>query len=505
MSIPVIPRTSYIRTEDIPPDPLFGGMRIVRCQTDEAALENYRAGTYEFQTEQAKRHVIHGAVLGLKGSPGGYRVTAMTHPSLRQFTDIVRYDPSDPPLEDYEAIGMNEAHQQTQQDFKGAKKENLADFKQYLIEAILTERTAYLPPVSGWQSSAAFGDTIFVAFDEQNERALYGTLYLPKKPVMQSDGQTQTAALFQAARTGLAIKKDVLDSFGVTLEIELNVTPDQAGQSFADRNGRGSKKNKNLVAQLDISSALAQLRRRALTGTIFEHRLADGRSGGTSETATGSIMDLSTLEQILLNVMTRGNRKPEHIKHYHVEHFAPYCREFLLLLQDMFGDQWPQETPKDREPFRRIYIHGWPFAMKGLALAYHDCNRDKIGPLAGAIGSPKDEHATPEEAEKAFLDRVALIEAEPARIPFDDFKERLREIDWHRYRQHWIKLLGHKVDKDGNTKVREIKDPSAPGGKRTIVEGQAQNTAGTINIVVNKILSDSWKDLCSDVNAQPQG
>jgi uncharacterized protein YfeS len=503
MTFPVIPRTDYIRTEDIPADPLFEGMRIVRCQTDDEARENYRASRYEFQMEQAKRHVIHGVVLGLKGSPGGYRVTAMTHPSLREFTDIVRYDPSDPPLEDYEAIDMAEAHNQTQQDFKGAKKENLADFKQYLIEAILAERTAYLPPVSGWQSHAAFGDTIFVAFDEQNERALYGTLYLPKKPVMQSDGQTQTAALFQASRTGLAIRKEVLDTFGVTLEIELNVASDQAGQSFADRNGRGSKKNKNLVAQLDISSSLAQLRRRSLAGTIFESRLADGRSGGATETATRYIMDLSTMEQVLLGVMTRGNRKPEHIKHYHVDHFAPYCREFLLLLQDSFGEQWPQETPKDREPFRRIYVHGWAFALKALALAYYECNRDKLGPLAGAIGNPKDEHATPEEAEQAYLDRVAHIDPEPPRISPDEFKERLQAIDWHRYREHWVSLLGHKVDKDGRTKTREIKDPSAPGGKRLIVESQAQNTAGTINIVVNKILSDGWEDLCSDIDAKP--
>ena len=149
------------------------------------------------------------------------------------------------------------------------------------------------------------------------------------------------------------------------------------------------------------------------------------------------------------------------------------------------------------------FIHGWAFALKALAVAYHDCNRDKLGPLASAIGNPKDEHATPEEAEEAYLKRAASIEGEPPRIPYDEFKERIRAIDWHRYRQHWISLLGHRVDKDGKTKVREIKDPSAPGGKKTIVEGQAQNTAGTINIVVNKILSDSWEDLCSDIDAKP--
>ena len=435
MSYPVIPRTTYIPTVSVPQDPLFGGLRIVRCQTDDEAREHYAASRYEFQAEHAKRHVIHGVVLGVKGDRNRYRITAMTHPTLRQFTDIVRYDPSDPPLEDYEAMDMNEAHQQTQQDFKGAKKENLANFKQYLLEAILGERIAYLPTVSGWQSSTAFGDTIFVAFDEQNDKALYGTLYLPKKPVMQSDGQTQTAALFQAAKTGLAIKEKALDSFGLTLEIELNVKRDEAGQSFADRNGRGSKKNKNLVAQLDNSSAVAQVRRQALAGTIFERRLADGRSGGATETATASIVDLSTMEQMLLNVMSRGTKKPEHIKHYHVRHFLPFCREFLVLLQDTFGPEWPQDTPKDSEPFRRIYVHGWAFALKALALAYYDSKRDKLGPLAGAIAvNPKDEHATAAEAEDAYKARVAGIEPEAAKISYDELKDRIRSIDWHRYR-----------------------------------------------------------------------
>jgi uncharacterized protein YfeS len=503
MTNPMIPRTTYIQTTDIQQDSLFGDLRIVRCQTDDQAREYYAANRYEFQAEQAKRHVIHGVVLALKGDPGRYRITAMTHPTLRQFTDIVKYDPSDPPLEDYEAMDMNDAHHQTQQDFKGAKKENLANFRQYLLEAISQQRTAYLPPVSGWQSSTAFADTIFVAFDEQNDKALYGTLYLPKKPVMQSDGQTQTAALFQAARTGLAIKENALDRFGVTLEIELNVTRDQAGQSFADRNGRGSKKNKNLVAQLDSSSALAQLRRQALAGTIFEHRLADGRSGGATETATASIVDLSTMEQMLLNVMTRGTRKPEQIKHYHVRHFLPYCREFVVLLQDTFGSQWLQDTPRDREPFRRIYVHGWAFALKALALAYHDSKRDKLGPLATAIANTKDEHATAAEAEEAYKARVTQVAPESPKIPYDDLKDRIRSIDWHRYRGHWVEITGHKLDNTGRKKTRIIKDPTSPEGKKLIVEGKAENTPAAINNVVNKILSDGWKDLCSDVDAKP--
>ncbi len=82
-------------------------------------------------------------------------------------------------------------------------------------------------------------------------------------------------------------------------------------------------------------------------------------------------------------------------------------------------------------------------------------------------------------------------------------KNRIRSIDWHRYRQHWIAITGHKVDSQGKKKTRLIKDPESPDGKKLIVEGKAENTAATINSVVNMILSDNWKDLCSDIDAKP--
>ncbi|MBQ1065244.1 hypothetical protein [Micromonospora sp. D75] len=493
-TLPTFPQTKLLADDAIPEDKDFGGLRIVRYQTDPKAQVAVAQNQYEFQHELGKRHMIHGVVLALKGAKPNYRITATMHPTLRQFTEIVKYDPSAPPIEDWEAQGMLKAHEQTQQDFKGAKKENLANFKQYNVEAIREERVAYLPTISGWQSAAAFPETIFVALDESNPMALYGILYLPKKPVMQSDGQTQTAALFQAAQTGLAIKAGALDTFGTTLEIELNVTPERAAQSFADRNGRGSKKNKNLVATLDSSSAMARLRNQAVAGTVFEDRLADGRTGGASETATRNIADLSTMDQILLNVISRGSRKEEQIKLYHIKHFLPFCREFLELLDSEFGDKWVDPTPKGSEPYRLIYIHGWAFALKALAIAYHDCRRDLIAPLAAAIGtSAGDEHRTAEEAEELFLAKASGNDAPEPVISFEEFAQRIHTIDWLRYRKHWISLTGYKIDRNGKKKTREIKDGA--GGKKLIVDGRAQNTAAHIGTVVNKILSNKWTDL----------
>ncbi|MFG2343994.1 hypothetical protein [Streptomyces phaeochromogenes] len=501
MNFPVIPTSTLIPDSAIPGDEKFG-LKIVRFQSDKKAQEEFLGSRYEFQHEIGRRHKVPGVVLALKGAPPNYRITATIHPTLREFVEIVKYNPANPPGDNYDAIGMATAHEQTQSDFKGAKKENLAHFRNYNIEAISGERTAYLPTVSGWQSSAVFDQTIFVAYDETNEMSLYGILYLPKAPVMQSDGQTQTAALFQAAETGLAIKAGALDHFGTTLEIELNVDEIKAGQSFADRNGRGSKKNKNLVSRLDNSSALAIIRERSVKGTIFEGRLADGRTGGASETATKHIVDLSTMDQMLLNVICKGNKKPEQIKHHHVERFVPYCHEFLLLLQETCGPQWPDPTPKNHEPYRRLYIHGWAFAQKALALAYHEAMRHKIEPLGAGLGLATD-HSTPNEQIEADRELVEAAKADapsPA-LPLEELKDRLNKIDWVRYRKHWIAVTGHKIDKEGNKKTREIKD-GTEGGRKLILEGQAQNTAATIGFVLNKILSSTWTDLCSNVDAK---
>jgi hypothetical protein len=217
--------------------------------------------------------------------------------------------------------------------------------------------------VTGWQSRKVFDKTVFVAFDESDPNAMYGQLYLPKAPVMQADGQTQTAAIFQASKSVDALEAGALDTMYVSLEIELGVNELEAGQSFADRNGRGSKKNKNLVISLDTSSALSVLRLQAIENTIFERRVGNGRNKQTTETATGYIVDLSTMEQMLLNVVSRGRHKPEHFKHHYVSQFLPYCHEFLKLLESSFAADWPEQTPDDRDPYRH-----W-IALTGYAQA----------------------------------------------------------------------------------------------------------------------------------------
>jgi hypothetical protein len=316
---------------------------------------------------------------------------------------------------------------------------------------------------------------------------------------MQSDGQTQTSALFATAATGAAIKFGGLDQFTVTLEIELNVDKRDAAQSFADRNGRGSMKNKNLVARYDTASALARLREDAIVGTVFEHRLADGRTTGATETATTNIVDLSTMEQMLLSTVAGGRFKPEHIKQYQVDILLPYAHDFLTMLDQQFSAEWREETPKNSEPFRRLYVHGWAYALKALALAYYDCRKDELGPIGDAIAAGlKDEHNSPDESKAAFIklvDDAKGTHPAPA-VDQAELVKRLSAIDWKRYRQHWIAITGAKFDKaSGLPKKRTLKTGD------TVVEAKNENTPAVIAAVKNKILSDSWKDLTADANA----
>ncbi|MDM1328908.1 hypothetical protein [Acinetobacter indicus] len=178
--------------------------------------------------------------------PQHKRIVVTAHPNLGAFIELVKYDPSNPAPINYKAIGMQEMHKQTQSDFKGQKAANRLNFIEYLQEGERSERTLYLPTISGWQSSKFFDKTVFVSFDDHDPNVLYGQIFLPTAPIMQADGQTQTAALFRLAdsKEGEDTNLNVHENLVVTLEIELNVNVEKAVQSFADRNGRGSKKIK---------------------------------------------------------------------------------------------------------------------------------------------------------------------------------------------------------------------------------------------------------------------
>jgi DNA-sulfur modification-associated len=495
---PTFPQSQVILTDMIPPDPKFRGLRIVHYQSKEEDAGHYLSNHYQFQHQPAD-YTMLPAVLCRKGFWGSdkFRVVSIVHPHLKLFTSIVQYNPAEPPDDNYEAQGMQQAHQRTQSDFKGQKKANTLDFKNYILEGIQGNRTLYLPTITGWQSNKVLDRTVFVAMDESDPNAMYGHLYLPKKPVMQADGQTQTAALFAIAASVDAHKAGALDELQITLEIEFGLSEREAGQSFADRNGRGSKKNRNLVISLDTSSALSELRVEAAHGTVFADRLADGRTTGTTETATAHIVDLSTMEQMLLNAISGGSKKSEHIKHHHVAAFLPYCQEFLTMLDELFARYWPENTPPRQDPFRKLYVHGWPFCLKALALAYYESRINELGPLNAAVGTEVNDHDASKKIDEKFNNQVEKIKAnwtEEPRVSFAELKERLYKIDWLRYRKHWIELTGYPL-KNGKKKTFKLKSTG-----ELKVMAYAQNTPGIIGTVRNKILSDTWQDLCQNID-----
>jgi len=490
-----IPQTKsqIVMNEQIPGDEGYQGLKIIRAQTNPTAAEIFNANRYEFQHQHGV-YTVQRATLCKKGitdvaDTEKQRIVVLLHPTLQTFTEIVRYDPSNPPKENYHALEMSQAHVLTQSDFKGQKSANKEMFKNYILEGVYGTRPLFLPVISGWQSKSVFDKTIFVAFDEEENDAMYGLLYLPKSPVMQSDGQTQTAALFAVADSKDASAKNALQRLRLTLEIELNVNERKAGQSFADRNGRGSKKNRNLVIGLNTAEPISDLRIRAAQETIFEKRIADGRSTGTTETATRNIVDLSTMEQMLLAALTNNRYKPEQLKHFHIDRLLPYAREFLQMLEELFGEQWAIATPPKQDPFRKLYIHGWPFALKGIALAYYEARIDKLGPIAAAI-SMKDAGKTQEEVFEEGVESETTYWDKAPKITFDELKDRLGKVDWLRYRKHWTDITGYKVTKEGKKKTFKLKST----GEEKVV-GQAQNTAGSINLVKNKILSPNWDGL----------
>ena len=186
---PLIPQNQLILTDTVAQDSEYRGLRIVRFQSNAEDNGRYQRNQYQFQ-HQPEKYTVLTASLCRKGAPERYRVVAIIHPTLKMFIDLVKYDPANPPIDDYDAQGMIQAHKRTQSDFIGQKKANTADFKQYLLEGVRDRRTLYLPMITGWQAKSVFDKTVFVAMDENDPNALYGSLYLPKAPIMQADGQT---------------------------------------------------------------------------------------------------------------------------------------------------------------------------------------------------------------------------------------------------------------------------------------------------------------------------
>jgi hypothetical protein len=494
--IPQITPKHILPTSKVPCEDDYKSLHILRVQTNKDHLKNYEEHSYQFMhdtdyypitgTLTRKGNVVHSDFM---------RLAFFAHLSLQKFVDIVQYDPSDPPRKDYNALQMIDSHEKTQADFKGQKTKNKNDFENYLVEAVTDQRTAYLPIVAGWQSVAAFERTVFVAYDESDPNAMYGVLYLPKLPIMQSDGQTQTAALFGLAKSKDAVESEALPNFHVGLEIELKVDQEAAGQSFADRNGRGVKKNKNLVIGLDTSSPVAKLRSAGLKGTIFEDRIATGRNTGVSVTAVENIIDLSTAEQMALLVAGGGRFKPEHIKSHHVSHFQPFVSDFFKLLSDQFDPAWNPhldhlgKPKKGVDTYRRLYVHGWAFCLKALALAYHDVRSEEIDKIVQATTLDLDGRLSKEDA---FTKNVALATSSktPA-IDLKEFKQRLSKIDWLRHRKHWIAITGYS-EKDGNKRTFKLKSTG-----QEVVAALAQNSGVFIDKTCDKILSKNWTDLCA--------
>ena len=187
------------------------------------------------------------------------------------------------------------------------------------------------------------------------------------------------------------------------------------------------------------------------------------------------------MEQMLLNVVSNGKVKPENFKHFHVQSFLPFAKDFITMLDGQFSPQWPENTPTNSEPFRKLYVHGWPFALKAIAKAYHKSRRTEIGPLAEAIGASDSGRS----AEVVFNEEVQRLKSDwNESNPFSEseLRDRLSKIRWERYRAHWVKLAGPKMGKDGKPRkvqLAGIKDPKAIS--------QAQNTAYIIDSVANKI------------------
>jgi hypothetical protein len=180
-------------------------------------------------------------------------------------------------------------------------------------------------------------------------------------------------------------------------------------------------------------------------------------------------LDLATLEQIVLNVCTHGVARPEHIKDIHAATFTPVVRDFLLMLERVFGAQWPSKTPEGEDPYRAIYVHGWSFCFKALARAYFRTRIDELGPLADAIRADSIEsmETDTEILWKQRADKLAHQDQNRPKIerhyvpPIKPaaFERRLGKVDWIRHRKHWVDITQYtRNPEDGSPRKKTLAD-----------------------------------------------
>lgn len=495
MTFDALTAPKLVKLNQFPIDPVYK-LRIARADLEPSLREAVSAGHFEVQAGGWTRHY---ATLTLIGSEATPRPVASLAVSLRQFEEVVRYDPSDPPVDEGFGKEYKAYHDKTQSDFTGAKQKNLLDYLDYGLEALRGERQANIPEINGWVDVEASAESLFVVLHTPEEGLFYGMLFLKSvRPVMQSDGQTQTAMLFRLATTKLGTRHT--DTFRVKLEVEFGVTPEMAGQAFADRNGRGTKKNRNLVQDLTVIGGISQLVKGAIAGTTFEGRTFDGRGAGVSETSTNLILDLATMENIVMNVCTDGAAKPEHVKTYHVDTFMPFVKDFVNLLLACFKEQWKEKTEPGDDPFRAIYVHGWSFSFKALSKAYFRTRINEIGPLADAMRNNIDLTTEEPDTEEAWKARAAELLAKDLQKPEEsqkyvptvtavEFEKRLKAIDWVRHRKHWVDITGFTRDKDGDPNTKTLKNGTV------VVKTKAPTQAEVITGMIGKILGPKWTDL----------
>ena len=204
-----------------------------------------------------------------------------------------------------------------------------------------------------------------------------------------------------------------------------------------------------------------------------------------------------TLEQIVLNVCTYGAAKPEHIKDIHVDTFLPYVRDFLVMLENVFGKDWPADTPKGHDPYRKIYVHGWSFSFKALSRAYHRTRINELGPLADAIEADTLDamHTDTEQEWKARAKKLAHEDANRNKedkkyvppIKPQEFQKRLAQVDWVRHRKHWVAITGFTRNADdgsANTKVL--------ANGTTVIKAKAPSQQEVIVGIEGKLLGSDW-------------